>query len=431
MNKSLKESIELYCPKSGDRPMPFLGFSGGADSTALALLLHNAKIPFKAVHFNHQLRDSAKRDADFCQEFCLNRNIPFSIIDLDIPKEQEKGETTESTARRLRQQWWQEHAENNIVLVAHHQGDVRENFIIRALRGSSSSGLSGLRREITINKVSYHRPLLSFEKKELINYLDQQNTNWVEDESNREDIYIRNTVRNKILPELANIASLNGFSRCIANVETDATFIENCATNWLQENKFNAKNFLLADRALQPRILRFFLLTNMGQDFIPGHAALERLNEELSKSHKSTIEIPLGQELILKLTSAGDLFPVNEAYQFKWNWRENPEITLPNNQRITAKLNSDGDEHFLINSLEDELTVRSWRPGDRMQPFGKNSQKKIKDLFIDRKAPQQNRDTLPLLINDESIIWVPTIRRAEFGRCTTDKDTVSFSYEKF
>ena len=63
----------------------YLGFSGGADSTALAHILKKNEVLFEAIHFHHHLREeSADKDADFCKKFCSQKGIPFRKIDLDV-----------------------------------------------------------------------------------------------------------------------------------------------------------------------------------------------------------------------------------------------------------------------------------------------------------------------------------------------------------
>jgi len=63
------------------------------------------------------------------------------------------------------------------------------------------------------------------------------------------------------------------------------------------------------------------------------------------------------------------------------------------------------------------LTIRPWQAGDRMVPFGHSSPKKLQDLFTDAHIPRNMRRCLPVIIADDTIIWVPSVRRAEFGRC--------------
>ena len=270
---------KITLPKNSSQVI--LGFSGGADSTALAQLLYQNKISFQAVHFNHHLRENAADgDAEFCHNFCMARSIPFTEKHIYVQEEKQGSESIEACARRLRQNFYQQNyaEKNTVVLLAHHSGDLRENFLLRALRGSSSSGLSGLRENCTIQGVNYFRPLLSLSKGDILEYLHEQKLQWREDESNAENIYARNLIRNEVLPSMAKIASLEGLDRCLTNVAHDADFMEECARNWLQKNSFTRYNFLKTHPALKARVLRYYFQRNT-IEYIPGHEALTRLEE--------------------------------------------------------------------------------------------------------------------------------------------------------
>jgi len=62
------------------------------------------------------------------------------------------------------------------------------------------------------------------------------------------------------------------------------------------------------------------------------------------------------------------------------------------------------------------LTVRTWQAGDRMQPFASNHRKKLQDIFTDAKIGREDRRCWPVLCAGDEIIWLPGLRRAEFGR---------------
>ena len=152
-----------------------LGFSGGADSCALFLILEHwsKKIPFNltAVHFEHGLRGKASlNDAEFCRNTAEKYNVPFICYSLNVPENMLKNETIESAARRLRLTKWQELAAKTDkceIHLAHHADDLTENILLRLFRGANVSGLCGLREFSTIgtmqlrhNSPSFRRSLL-------------------------------------------------------------------------------------------------------------------------------------------------------------------------------------------------------------------------------------------------------------------------------
>ena len=94
------------------------------------------------------------------------------------------------------------------------------------------------------------------------------------------------------------------------------------------------------------------------------------------------------------------------------------------------KIGGENGERFAAKSLPDVLTIRSWRAGDRMVPFGQTKAKKMQDVFSDAKIPREKRHQIPLVCADDTIIWVPGVRRAEFGRVMQGEDAVVISCEK-
>ena len=411
-----------------------LGFSGGADSTALALYLVSKKISFEAVHFHHHLRpESADNDALFCKEFCKRNKIPFTLVDIPVNELKESGESTESAARRLRMKFWQKNfaSSESAILLAHHKDDVVENFFIRSMRGSSSSGLSGLREEKVISGVTYLRPLLSSTKAEILAFLKLNNTQWCEDESNKENVYTRNIFRNKIIPALSEIAPIEGIYRTAENITSDALYIEEQAEKWLSENELTKDTFLSLHDALKPRVIRLFIQRNSGRDFIPGHDAINRITDELLKTHFENSLIPLGDGIDLTLGTNGELFIEAPAYNFEWDWQKNEYINLPYGRLFISTKKTDCCESFKKSDLAKTLTIRNWQNGDRMIPFGRKKPAKVKDMFTNAKTSHSLRKQLPLLISGENIIWIPEVKRAEFARFNSADETLTITYERF
>lgn len=421
---------KLTLPKGSSQVI--LGFSGGADSTALAQLLYKNNIPFHAIHFNHHLRkNTAEKDAAFCHRFCQERSIPYTEKHIYVQKEKQASESVETCARRLRQNFYQDKysKKNTIILLAHHSGDLRENFLLRALRGSSSSGLSGLKETSVISGVTYFRPLLLFSKNDILEYLQEQKLSWCEDESNRENIYGRNIIRNTVLPNLAKVASLDGLDHCLNNVAMDADFIEQAAKDWLKNVDFTKENFLKAHPALKIRILRYYF-QNQNIEFIPGHDALKRFEQELSQRHCTSISIQLEKNICLMLNPDGKIWFKKNPYALEWDWKNKHTLELPNGRTLFANKNkTEKAEAFVYESLPEKLVIRTPQNGDRMIAFGKNSPRKIKDFFSQKKITPQMKQQWPLICANDEIIWIPGIKRGEYGRLNPNNSPIYLSYE--
>ena len=179
--------------------------SGGADSVCLLLLLHEmaAELGIKvfAFHLNHGIRGAeADRDERYVMELCERLNIPLTVAHEKVEEyAAEHGLSGEEAGRILRYHHLGETAEKYQcakIAVAHHEDDDAETVLLNLFRGSGLAGLSGIRpvRENII------RPLLCVSRKEIEEYLKEQELSWCEDSTNRENDYTRNKIRNELLP---------------------------------------------------------------------------------------------------------------------------------------------------------------------------------------------------------------------------------------
>jgi len=413
----------------------YLGFSGGADSTALAHALLTAGIGFEAVHFHHHLREkSADKDADFCRKFCNKHGIPFQKVDLDVLGAKTNKESVESTARLLRQKWWEtKSTENSLVLLAHHKDDQRENFLLRALRGSSASGLTGFKEKVTIKNVTYVRPLFHITREQIINYLNDSKVSWQEDESNCDVKFQRNRIRHQVIPSLARAGNLEGLDRTLKNTAQDADFLEKSAQDWLKSTSLTTANFLASHDALKARIIRYFILQNFKLDYYPGHDAVNRLVSECQKQHSECISVNLTQDITVCISAEGEIFSPPVPFDIEWSWREQPNIEI-NSYRLSLQIDQEpstlAGEHFCLSDLDDELSLRNWLPGDTMVPFGRKAPKKVKKLLNDKKLSAREKLEVPMLLSKKEIIFIPGVKRAQFGKVNTNDQIAIIHYER-
>ena len=205
-----------------------IGLSGGADSVCLFLLLNKLKekMGFRlyAAHINHGIRDlSAKRDEEFSRELCNKYNVSFVAFHVDVPDLANKtGLTIEEAGRNIRYECFDSYAnkliedekitkDKVIVAVAHHMNDQAETVLFNMVRGSGLKGVGGMspvnHRQVIndINgskeKLTVIRPLLCLNREEIEKYLEDSNQDYCTDETNLENEYSRNKIRNEIIPD--------------------------------------------------------------------------------------------------------------------------------------------------------------------------------------------------------------------------------------
>lgn len=228
MSRDLKQEFfqefnQLIADLSLESSAFFVALSGGADSSALLSLLvdyqrqYKLSSPIYALHFNHQLQEGAASWRDFCQSKAEQVGFEFVYIDATISVDKKQG--LESSARKARYDWFaetmREHVAKHgyqqaILLTGHHADDQAETILMNILRGTGINGLRGIARSLTVpvsKQFSYHimRPLLSFDKSQLIDYLQQKKLSWIEDMSNQDTAYRRNAIRHNVMPELKKI----------------------------------------------------------------------------------------------------------------------------------------------------------------------------------------------------------------------------------
>jgi tRNA(Ile)-lysidine synthase len=183
-----------------------IGLSGGPDSVFLTHFLHDIqqerKLDLVAAHLDHQWRAGSDKDVQFCRELCSGLNIPFVGQKASELKFKPKYEgSKEAQGRALRRYFLEEVRQKynaDCIALAHHEGDQQETFFIRLIRGTTLSGLVGMRPKSN----HYIRPLLETNKEAILEYLDQHSIGYLTDPTNALDLYLRNRIRSKVLPAL-------------------------------------------------------------------------------------------------------------------------------------------------------------------------------------------------------------------------------------
>jgi len=199
--------------RPGDRAC--VAISGGADSTALLLLLHAANalprnglgIGLSAVHVNHSLR-GAESDADrlLVEQLCSRLQVPLHVHTVDTPaRAADYSETLEEAARNLRYGVFAtllNSSQATHILTAHTLDDQAETVLMKLLRGAWLQGLSAIAPILPQPVGSVLRPLLTTRRADLRSYLTSLKQPWREDASNVDEAFTRNRIRHSILPML-------------------------------------------------------------------------------------------------------------------------------------------------------------------------------------------------------------------------------------
>ncbi len=177
-----------------------IAVSGGCDSIALTFLIKKyfPKLKFTALIVDHKFRKESTKEAKWVQKYLEKNNIKAIILSPASLKTKQPIKVTEESLRDLRYSLIIDYCKKNkinTILTAHHLDDNIETFLMRLERGSGIDGLSSIPQKNNINTIDFIRPLLSFTKDELKNFLIQNKIKWVEDPSNESDRFTRNKIR--------------------------------------------------------------------------------------------------------------------------------------------------------------------------------------------------------------------------------------------
>ncbi len=436
-----------------DRERVLVAVSGGPDSSALLHLLCELQEQFhlhlEVAHLQHGIRgEEAKEDARFVADLAEKLKLPFHLkeIHLALLKSEAGKGNLEAWARVARYRFFTDVVcarKLDKVATAHTLDDQGETVLMWTLRGSGMKGLGGMAPLHRVHPtegegpaLTVIRPLLEVSKVEVLDYLKTRQFHYRIDPSNQDATLLRNWLRLELLPTLQQRVGENlavRLSRQAELIRGEDELLDQMARKSLKAmlgpGGLDRLEFLRESKALQRRILRLWIESARGHlrglDFVHVEDLL-RLIE--ARTPQGRLSIPGGWELVreyeaLKLAKRSKgLKPPCYSYSFKAGTPLNiPEAMVAiHSERITAPIGElpTGltEARFDFDLLMEPLTVRNFRPGDRIHPLNMPGHRKLKDLFIDRKVPLSTRATLPILVMGKDVLWIPGYARSEIAR---------------
>jgi tRNA(Ile)-lysidine synthase len=204
---TLQRKVKLIPPNSAI----LVAFSGGIDSSSLAVALQRLKEPLKIkrlalLHINHLLRgEESYRDENFARSFAQKYSLELFVERVDVPSlAKKRGGNIEATAREERYRLFEEVRKRegfDLVATAHHLGDLVETIILWLARGTGLEGLLGFEPK----EGNIIRPFYLATRQEIEDFAKKQAIEWVEDSTNYDLSLVRNRIRHRVVPELKAI----------------------------------------------------------------------------------------------------------------------------------------------------------------------------------------------------------------------------------
>ena len=400
--------------------------SGGLDSMVLLHLAQAAKLKIAVANCNFNLRGAeSDGDSEFVKKYCSEYSFQLfatSFNTLKFAKEHKL--STQMAARDLRYLWFEEiRQEQNFdyILTAHHLDDNLETFLINLSRGSGIDGLIGI--PAVSNAIV--RPILPFGRELILQYAEENNIEWREDSSNADDHYLRNSIRQKVTPELKNLTG--NFMQSFQNSQ-----------RYLQQTQSMAKDASVLvykqvveveEETIKIKLSELLRLDNFKAylyDWLNpcGFTAWEDIYnlttaQSGKKVHSENYTLLKDREHLLLFQVVNkindDSFSIEKGVT-----KVNNPINL---ELSTQPYDSNVDSNCIFVDCETlifPLELRRWKEGDYFYPFGMTGKKKLSKFFKDQKISVDQKETIWLLLSKGEIVWVVNHRLDDRFKVTTN-----------
>ena len=418
----------------GDRVV--VAVSGGPDSVCLLHLLlqisQELALKLFVAHLNHMLREEAIEEENFVRELAEKYSLPFYSERIEVAKKLRKGETLEEGARRIRYDFLRRAGERfsaNKIALGHNADDLVETILLNLIRGTGIRGLRGIPPVRMEGAMAFIRPLIEIWREEITEYLKERNIPYKIDRSNLSLEFTRNKIRHQLIPLLEEINPK--VKLAIYRLGEIAGEIN----SFIEEEVKKAKEGIVKkdESVLLLNIQRLFAFHPALQKEIIRSVLAEFTNYEMGREEIERI-LEVGRRGgAITLPGRVDVRRVGDELQFKKEKERKIEyeipLKIPGGTSIPeAKMRIEAEiiegKHLVkdascrevtldMEGIKGRLIARNWRRGDRIVPLGMRNEKKLQDIFVDKKIPREERRRIPIICDEEGIIWVVGVAISE------------------
>jgi len=419
----IKEN-ELYSP--GEKVL--VALSGGPDSVFLLHFFNKFKNKFKieigAVHINHRLRgNDSERDELFCKAICDELSVPFYILRKDIKSYSKKNKISlEVAGRKIRYEFFEKISSENKydkIVTAHNADDNAETVLLNLIKGTGIKGIAG----IPVKRNNIVRPILSLTKKEILDYLNENQFEYRVDESNLSNDFERNFLRNEVIPLIQkninpafsnsalntslNLQRLNlGLAAIVSSLKSTVKVKFNRSVS-IPIDFIKSENKFIISYTIKELIDENFSVKLESNDLKKIFMLVKKQSgksEELSENLialKERNEIRIVKKSALKNSNKKKISTGSEIKIARKTFSIF-EVT-----RSDVKIGkSKNIEYISADGLSSDFIVRTWTEGDKFFPIGMQGSKKISDYLNDIKVNSFEKKEQLVLENNGSIVWV-------------------------
>ena len=458
MKKQVKEIVQetirrYQMIEPGD--LVIIGLSGGPDSLALLHLLTalQTDLDFRlhAAHVDHSFRGKeAEEEARWVEKTALQWGVPCTLTKVNVPEvAREKGISSQEAGHLVRKRFFQELLQKlgaQKIALGHQADDQAETLLMHFLVGTGLEGLQGI---IPVN-LPLIRPLIFLRRAEIERYCWENALEPRRDPSNQKNVYLRNKIRNQVIPcleERINPNLVDTLNRTASIIQQDEDYLqkaaEQLAQRFVQTNTTGSSLLLREWTVLHPSMQRRLIRTvfrSVGENQGLAFSHVEEVRKFMEEGQTGKVlQLPGGVRVEKDYTAL--LFyhesSVEQEQEENTGIKERllkipGETYIPETgQKIMAELveraeaaNKAEKIYFPWKGEIPSLVVRSRRPGDRISLAGLGGTKKLKAYFNEKKIPRRQRDRILLISVENSIIWIPAL--AVGGKFTESKEPDGF-----
>ena len=404
-----------------------VGCSGGSDSMALlSFLAQNQEkydIEVVAIHVDHSIRENSSDDADFVRAKAREMGVRFYKFRIDAPKiAKDRGISLESAAREGRYGVFDALLKKGLVdkiALAHQKSDQAETILMHLFRGAGMSGAKGMEG---VRDGVYIRPMLNTSKQEIYDWLSENRIDYVDDETNADNTYNRNFVRNVLMREVVKrwpsaVDAITSFAKSIAE---DDEFINSMAH--IDAVMFEDKvarvplsYFLYQSPIVSRMLFKVFKRIGITRDIERKH--IEAIKELATKGENGKrIYLPF-EAIAIKEYDYLTIYnrhveEVTFSEPFKCGEFEVPSFGKVIVRRVKDFTPKEGVLYLDYRKVPKTASWRFREDGDVFEKFG-GGKKKLKSFLIDKKIPQRKRNFLPVLADGNEIYAIAGVEISE------------------
>ncbi len=409
-----------------------VAFSGGPDSVFLLSVLSKFRkklgVEIAACHVNHGLRGtSAKEDEEFCRKFSRKIGIEFHLISKNVKKVSErKGISIEEAGREVRYSEFQKLLKKfnyNKIATAHTADDNAETVLLNLIKGTGLKGISG----IPVQRGNIVRPVISITKREIVEYLRNNNVKYCLDQTNFDDVFERNFLRNQIIPLLKSRLN-NQFVETLFNSSEIFRNYYDFVQEKIEEQIKSSTNFnkgelfisLKLVKKLHPALKGEFFKTTIERNFLiqPVFNDIKSLNllVDFQKGKKvnlsnNLVAVKEREGISIRKDDHISQIKLTEAFIGKENLIDGVKITLSTQEKKDVVFSPDKSCEFIsYDKVKGPIYVRNWQNGDKFIPLGMKGYKKVSDFLTDCGIAASEKKKQLVLINKNCIVWLIGLR---------------------